>query len=187
WLAGVAGLLVARLAGPRAGTVERVARACFMLLVAYIALMTAGSWRARTLAAAWLDEHGVAWEQLVPNPVAANSFAREVIVVRDDRYAFLRVGLLGGDVGVSAPEVARGDDATRVIAAALARQEHAGLRNWLRLPAYEVYREAGGWRVVVRDMRYARLGRRAPGEADIVVSDADVAAIGPGTADVPRP
>jgi inner membrane protein len=187
WLVGVVCLLVARLSGPRAAAVERLARGCFAALVVYVALMTAGSWRARTLAAAWLDAHALPYEHLVPNPLAANSLAREVIVVRDDRYAFLRVELCGGAVGVSAPDVARGDDATRVIGAALARPEHAGLRNWLRLPAYEVYREGGGWRVIVRDMRYARLGRSGPGDADITVSDAEVAAVPSGAAHVPRP
>lgn len=174
WMAGVIGILAARLGVPRSATIQRVARTCIAALVAYIALMTAGSWHARTTAATWLDQHHVVYADMVANPVAANSFAREVVVVHDDRYSFLRVGLLSGKITIAAPEVARGDDATRVIAAALSMPGHAGLRIWTRLPAYEVYREAGGWRVVVSDMRYARVG--GPGDADIAVSDAAVAA-----------
>lgn len=176
WLAGVTAIAIARTRAPRPDAIERVGRVCFALLVAYLGLMVAGSWRARSLAAEWLSGHGIAFTQLVANPLAAESLTREVIVVDADRYRFLRVPLLGGTIGVSAPEVARGDEATRVIAAALAIPAHRGLGNWLRLPAYEVYRDGAGWRVVVRDMRYARLGGRGPGSADIRVSDAEVAA-----------
>ena len=181
WVAGVAGILAARLRVQHAPVVRRVAQACFVALVAYIALMGAGSWRAGTLASAWLDDRGMAFREVVVNPVAANSLAREVIVVHDDRYSFLRVSWVSGAVATSAVDVARGADAPSIIAAALSTPDHRGLGNWLRLPAYEVYRDAGSWRVVVRDMRYAQFGRGGLGDAVIDVPDAHVAARPPPT------
>ncbi len=176
WLAGVLGIIVARLLTPRGVVVMRVAQACLVVLVGYIALMGVGSWRARTLVSAWLTQHDIAFVDVVANPLAADSLAREVIVVHDDRYSFVRVSLLTGAVAIAADDVARGDAPAPVIAAALSAPDRRGLRNWLRLPAYEVYRVDGKWRVVVHDVRYARLGRRGPGEAVIDVSDAEVAA-----------
>ena len=94
WLAGVLGIVVARLTVRHATMVMRIAQASLVVLVAYIAMMGVGSWRARALASAWLAQQGIAFVGVVANPLAADSLAREVIVVRDDRYSFVRVSLL---------------------------------------------------------------------------------------------
>jgi inner membrane protein len=169
WLAGVIGIGIARVAVRQASTVRRVAQVFLGVLVVYIALMWMGSWRARSLASGYLTQRGIGYNAVVANPIAADSLTREVIVVHDDRYSLLRVSLVDGAVANDGPDVARGDAATRVIDAALSAPEHRGLRNWLRLPAYEVDRDAAGWRVVVRDLRYSRLGRRGPGETTMHV------------------
>lgn len=176
WLVAVTAILAARLTVRDAARVRHIASVSVALLLGYIGLMAIGSARARGVASEWLTQQGVAFERVVANPVAADSFRRQVIVVREDRYMFVDVSLLDGRVAASGADIERGDGPAPVIAAALARPEHRGLRNWLRLPAYETYRVPGGWRVVVRDVRYANLGRRGPGEAVVEMTDDEIAA-----------
>ena len=82
-----------------------------------------------------------------------------MIVVREDRYTFLKVDVVTGgcspgpDIPINGP--------TEVTDAALNAPQVRGLRNWLRFPSFEVEPVADGYRVHIRDVRYSRFGARA--------------------------
>ena len=93
-------------------------------------------------------------------PLPVDSFVREVIVVREDRYTFLKVNVLTGSLQPFGPDVPL-NGPTAVTDAALNAPQVRGLRNWLRFPSFEVEQVADGYRVHIRDVRYSRFGARA--------------------------
>jgi len=169
WLIGVVGILLFRF-WPRVRLASAaVARAGLAGAAIYIVAMIAGSVYARGLAADDLAARGIAPRALVANPPPANPFAREIIVVFDDRYTFLRTDLLRGTVAPGGEDVPRGGP-PEVVAAAFGAAGLEGLRNWSRLPAFDAEPlPAGGWTVRIRDVRYPGFGGRGPGAATVTL------------------
>jgi inner membrane protein len=168
WLVGIAAIVFLRVRRDRTPlSVERVATVCGVVLAVYIAGMLVGTAVAERQVEAWLRAQGLAVERTVAGPLAANPFKRDVIALVLGRYAFVEVDWLAGegarfrrsheDLPREAPD--------RIVQAALALPRLRGFSNWLRFPTYRVEETAGGYRVVLQDVRYSRMRRTGIGTA----------------------
>jgi inner membrane protein len=104
----------------------------------------------------------------VAGPLPANPFKWDVIALGAERYHFVEVDWLGGARGrlrTSHPPLPR-EAPGPVVEAALAAPQVRGFRNWLRFPTYQVSETAGGYRVLIQDVRYSR-SRNAIGTAAV--------------------
>jgi inner membrane protein len=104
---------------------------------------------------------------VMAGPVPANPFVRDVIVMDGDHYHFLEFDWLAN------PRIRVGDAALPIgprgpiTEAALSAPQIEGLRTWMRFPSFEVVETADGYRVTIRDVRYARLSRSGIGYAAV--------------------
>ena len=116
----------------------------------------------------WLTERGVVPVETMAGPLLANPFARDIIVADEWHYHFLELNWLGPErIRISGAAIDRGNVGP-VVEAALSAPHVQGLATWARFPVYvvEEYPDAG-YRVTIRDVRYARLG--GAGFGDTVV------------------
>jgi inner membrane protein len=162
WLLGVAAIVALRLRGAEHGAVAQTARAGLALSLVYVVLMVAGSRIGASQVSRWLDGQGRTYRRVAAGPLPVNPFIREAIVVQQDRYSFFVVNVITGDVRPSSEDVPI-NGPTPVTEAAIGSPGVRGLRTWIRFPAYEVHPVDGGYRVTIRDVRYARLGERGRG------------------------
>ena len=155
WLLSLGAWLLAR---PRlkAASWPRLATGALVVAAAYIAVMFAGSRLAERQVRRMAADRGWAAGEVAAMPVAAAPLRRVVIVVEPDRYRFVPLNWLTGPDRRAEPiEFARGPR-DRVVEAALRAPFVKGVRRWLRFPGYEVRPlAAGGYRVVIRDARFA--------------------------------
>jgi inner membrane protein len=156
WCGGVAALIAMRY--PARVLPAPVARAAVVLVAGYAIAMVAFGALAAAQAKAFIEaREGQAATHAVANPEPGDPFSREVIVVTERRYHFVRVGWLspGGPTSSRAPlPIPRLDDP--IVKAALAQPSIRGFTNWMRLPYVEIVETEGGHRVVLRDLRYSR-------------------------------
>ncbi len=163
WGLGLAALAGLRLRGvtPRSRAV--VARTCLIGGVVYIAAMIAGSRLAGTQARQWLADRNIEAEIAMAGPVAVNPFVRDIVASTGERYHFLVVNWLSdAPIRESGPSVAIGERGP-IVRAALESPDIQGTRRWLRLPSYDVQELADGYRVTIRDLRFARRARSGLG------------------------
>ncbi|WP_223759615.1 hypothetical protein [Myxococcus sp. RHSTA-1-4] len=107
-------------------------------------------------------------ERIIAGPIPANPFVRDIIALAPDRYHFVSANFLEPEenrLRFSDASQPREPQPGPVIQAALAAPELRGLATWLRLTTYEVVRTEGGWRVTIRDVRYARMQSNGLGTA----------------------
>lgn len=167
WGMAVAAIVGLRLWGGLQAHIPRLAAGCLLCASVYAAAMAAGSRLAAARVEAWLAAHGERGAVVMAGPVPANPFARDVVVRDGARYRFIDLDWTrSAPIRVAGPPIPRGvQDAA--VAAALAAPHVQGTRTWLRLPAHRVEATDAGYRVTIRDVRYAR--NRAAGFGTVVV------------------
>ena len=156
WLLGVVAVAALRVRAGRGGPAPRLAIACLALAGVYIGAMTVGTQIARRQVHAWLQTQQLVATAIMAGPVPANPFRRQVIIEAADRYSFLELDWLGDPLlRVTDSAIAR-TKVTPPIAAALRAPSVRGLAGWVRFPSYAVERLPDGYRITIRDMRFAR-------------------------------
>jgi inner membrane protein len=170
WCVAVAVIVLARaIAGPRIRTVP-LTRTALTVLLLYVVTMFAGSRVAESHALQWARSQGIKPEDAIANPLPARILERDVIIVARDRYHFVDASVLSAEaVRPTNAAMPRLDRADSVIAAALDAPEVRGFRTWMRLPSARTERRPGGHRVVLYDVRYARVDGRERGIGRAVV------------------
>jgi inner membrane protein len=170
WCVAVAIIVLARaIAGPRIRTAP-LTRAALTVLLLYVVTMFAGSRVAESHALQWARSQGIEPEDAIANPLPARILERDVIIVARDRYYFVDASVLSAEaVRPTNAAMPRLDRADPVIAAALDAPEVRGFRTWMRLPSASTERRPGGHRVVLYDVRYARVDGRERGIGRAVV------------------
>lgn len=167
WVMGVAAIVAARVTGVRPRTVTRVAIVCLSVAALYVVVTLGGNRVAHRQASAWLRAQDLGATVVMVGPVPAKPLARDVIARSDDRYHFVEVEWAGSErLRFSHPPIAINDSGP-VVAAALQAPSVRGLRAWLRFPAFEVETTGWGYRVSIRDVRYAREGATNLGTATV--------------------
>lgn len=171
WLASIGAWLVARRL-VKASSRPRVAVIALLVAAAYAGAMIAGSRLAERQVRQLGAHRGWVFEQVTAMPVPVEPLRRTVIVVTADQYLFVPVDWLRGpDPGVQPTVVSRGAR-DPVVDAALSAPFVQGVRGWLRFPSYEVATLAdGGYRVIIRDARFA-IGN-LPGFGVVAIVDLD--------------
>lgn len=175
WLVGAAAVVGVRAWGGAQKHVARVAVGCLTCATLYIGLMHVGSRLAASQVVDWMSERDdtPVEVEIMAAPRPANPFVRDVVVADDDHYHFLEVDWWRDDpVQIASPAIERGpstDDP--VVAAAIAAPQVQGLMRWIRFPAYAVETLTDGYRVTIRDMRYARLTGSALGDAAVELDE----------------
>lgn len=173
WIVGFAAVVGVRTWGIAQQRLSRVATACLVFAVVYTAAMVAGSRLASREVTDWLAQRGDVGAVVMAGPLPANPFVRDIIVVDESHYHFLELNWLRQDrVRVSGNSVPRGPTGP-VIEAAVSAPHIQGAMTWMRFPAYVVEPLEDGFRVTIRDMRYARLDGLGIGTA-IVELDQDL-------------
>ena len=159
-----------------AGLQHRLARVATLTLavaVVYAGAMLAITQLTRWRVERWLEAQDLVPQQVMAGPVPLNPFVREVIVVDDEHYHFLRMNWLAKEsIRVSSESIPRGEPGP-LVEAALEAPHVQGLRIWMRFPSYQVEELADGYRVVIRDIRYSRRGVASIGTG-IVELDRDL-------------
>ena len=173
WIAGVATIAGLRAWGGVQTRLPRVATIGLACATVYMVAMVSGSRVAERQVTEWLAERGTVPVEIMAGPVPANPFARAIVVVDRQHYHFLEVNWLNADrIRISSPAIDR-SPAGRVVEAALAAPHIQGITTWIRFPAYTVEELSDGYRVTIRDVRYARLGGTGLGDA-VVELDRDL-------------
>lgn len=174
WCLAVAVILLVRWQGWFQDREHLVARAAFGVLVLYILLMFTGSrmtvWHAKDQ----LASVGVEVREVMAEPLPARLMLRDGVAVSDTHYYLFRVNWLNGETFEFMGDPVPVNEPDRIAEAALRSPEVQGLRNWMRFPAYEVRPlEGGGWRVFIRDLRFAAPDQEADSGIGIAVVDLD--------------
>jgi len=172
WLVGIANIVYLRVRAVRSVPAERVATVCGVLLVLYLGAMFAGSRLASAQVMEWMQQRGTKVESTMAGPLPANPFVRDVIVLTPEHYEFVEVDWLAGEEGryrISHATLPR-DMSHPAVKAALAAPQVRGFANWLRFPTYQLEQTAGGYRVVLQDVRYSRT-RNGIGTAIVELDD----------------
>ena len=170
FIAGLLGLAAARVRGlprtPLGG--EHLNRGALALVSTYVLVMVASS----TLAHRWtlekLVKDGHTVEKLMVGPTPMSPFTRDVVFSTPSSY---RHGSLSAGTSIDltlSPEVIPRNEGAPLAVRALAAPELRGFAIWARFPWAEIEEEPHGFRVTLRDARYAR-SRRSDGFGTAVV------------------
>jgi inner membrane protein len=174
WLVGVGLIVAGRLRGLPTRAVGRLASTAVVLVALYVVAVFHGNRIAEERTSQWLRAQGLQAEVVMVGPVPARPFARDVVARTVDHYHFVEMAWFGREPFViSHPPVPIGDEDDAVIRAALRAPSVRGLRAWLRLPAYAVERTQEGYRVTIRDVRYARPESERPTSLGRAIVDLD--------------
>ncbi|MEX0770631.1 MAG: metal-dependent hydrolase [Balneolaceae bacterium] len=174
WCIAVAAILLIRWLGWFRDRIHHVALGCFGIFALYLLFMFAGSrftvWQVENKLAA----RGVEVKEVMPEPLPARLILREGVAVSETHYYLFRVNWLDGDsfeimedpIPVKKPDL--------IVEAALRSPAVQGLHNWMRFPDYEVRAlDGGGWRVIIRDLRFAPPDSEAESGFGIAIVDLD--------------
>ena len=173
WVAGVATIAGIRVWGGIQTRLPRVVTIGLASTAVYMVAMVSGSQVAERQVTEWLAERGTVPVEIMAGALPANPFARNIVVADRQHYHFLEVNWLNADrIQVSSPAIDRGPGG-RVVEAALTAPHIQGITTWIRFPAYTVEQLPDGYRVTIRDVRYARLGGADLGDA-VVELDRDL-------------
>ena len=136
---------------------ERIVQVSLALTCAYAIAMTVESRIVERRARHWLATQGTTAIEVAALPVLVNPFVRDVVVLEPAAYEFLIFdGLSSPSFTKTTLRVARSEP-DAIVSAALNAPRVQGLREWLRFPTYQVERLPDGYRVGIRDVRFARL------------------------------
>ena len=168
WVAGVATIVGVRTWGDSQTRLpHHVATLCLACAAAYIVAMVAGSRVAERQVTEWLAHRGTVPIEIMASPLPANPFARGIVVTDQQHYHFLDVNWLRAErFRISRPAIDRGPGGP-VVEAALRAPHVQGLTTWIRFSAYTVEELPDGYRVTIRDARYAGRGVAGLGNAVI--------------------
>ncbi|MEX2573908.1 MAG: metal-dependent hydrolase [Balneolaceae bacterium] len=155
WCAGVAAILVSRWRGWFRGRSRRLAAICLAALLGYVTLMLAGSRMTVREAGKEFSSRGIEIRRIMASPRPARLFTRDGLAESDDYYYRFRVNWLKSDRFEQMGEPIPVEEPDEIVQMALESPEIRGFRNWMRFPAYEVQPLEDGWRVIIRDLRYA--------------------------------
>ena len=154
WLTGLAVIIVVRWSGWHRGANRPIALSLLLTLVLYIAFMFTGSKLTASHAKSHLTNQGIDVQQVMPNPLPARPLLRSGVAVSESNYYRFRINWLRPDSFELSGEPIPIVEPDRIIKAALNSPDIQGLRNWIRFPYYEVQQLDGGWKVIIRDLRY---------------------------------
>jgi inner membrane protein len=155
WLVAIAAIVALRLGGWLRARSRRLAVLSLALASVYVAAMISSSVYSAAVAAAEFEARGVAVNDALPDPVPGNPLKREGIVTSDGEYRFFAVRLASRPRFEETRAPLAIEDPGAIVEAALASPEVRGFRNWMRYPSWDVRRLDDGWRVILRDLRYA--------------------------------
>ena len=156
WLLGVLTIIALRLRGAEQRA-RAIAGRCLLALVLYIGSMVIASRRAVANVDGWLHTQQIHATVLAADPQPGNPFRRVVIAKAGEHYYFVeRSWLPASTLRFDRPPLPVGPR-DGPAAAALALDALQGFRAWLRFPSVVVEPIDGGYKVTIRDARYARL------------------------------
>jgi inner membrane protein len=161
FLGGLLGLALARVTGiPRtASGGEQLQRGALALVSTYVLLMVATSAAAHRWTLEKLEKEGFSVEELMVGPTPMSPFTRDVVFSTPTSY---RHGSLSAGASIAltlSPEVIPRNESSPLAVRALAAPEVRGFATWTRFPWAEIAEETEGFRVTLRDARYARRSR----------------------------
>jgi inner membrane protein len=161
FVAGLLGLAAARafeLPRTEAGGL-RLNQGALALVAGYVIAMISLSGYARSWTLRKLRAEGHDVREIMVGPTPITPFARDVVFATPSSYRHGALALgLPSELTVSSEEIPRNDDSP-LAARALQDPEVRGFAVWARFPWASIEEEPDGFRVTLRDARYARLPR----------------------------
>lgn len=155
WGLGVATIVVMRLGGWFDQRHTQIGAVTLTLAAMYVCAMIFGTVQARSAATAHFADQGVEVESLMAGPVPGDPLVRSGLLASPSDYHYFEVDPLADpSIDEPRPPLAR-QPRDRIIEAALAAPQVRGFQNWMRFPYYQVDQLDDGWRVTIRDLRYA--------------------------------
>lgn len=155
WGLGVATIVVMRLAGWLENRTRQLATVALGLSAIYIAAMLSGTIYTRSLATDAFADRGVEVDHILSGPVPGNPLVREGLVRGNGEYRYFLIDPLADETFVEPQPSVPVEAPSPVVRAALAAPQVRGFQNWARFPSWEVVKLDDGWRVILRDLRYA--------------------------------
>jgi inner membrane protein len=146
----------------------RLHRGALALVALYILSMVALSSVAHRWTLAELKAQGLTVERLMVAPTPMTPFTRDVVAVTPSSYRHGSLSLWPSPKLTLSPEGIPRDDDSPLAIRALRQPEVKGFAVWARFAWAEVVEEPQGFRVTLRDARYAR-SRRSDGFGTAVV------------------
>lgn len=156
WIALLAGVVVARVAGRRkSARPETAARVALGVVLVYVFAMLVSSRVGRPLVAEKAGlAAGTASDRVLVSPVPLDPF-RRIVVVEDERvYRMGNLAWLPHAAVSLSPGVLPKNDGDPAVRAAASTENGRKFLVWARYPYYEIHREAGQTRVTLGDARY---------------------------------
>jgi len=173
WAMSITIIAVMRIRCASNWKVERNTKIGLSIACVYAILMIGGSKMAERQVEDWLTERGSTFSEIMAGPLPANPFVREVIVADRHHYHFLELNWLSENtIRIAGPSLERGGDGA-IVRAALTAPHVRGLRTWMRFPSFTIENLSDGYRVSIRDVRYAR-GASAGFAQTVVILDSEL-------------
>jgi inner membrane protein len=160
FVAGLIGIAAARAKSlPRtASGGERLHRGALAVVSAYVLLMIALAALGHRWTREKLEEDGHTVEELMVGPTPMSPFTRDVVLSTPSTYRHGSLSLLPSmKLKLSSEVITRNENAP-IVLRALGERDVRGFAIWARFPWAEVVEEPEGFRVTLRDFRYARSG-----------------------------
>lgn len=157
WALAVGAIVSMRMRGWFVQKSHAMATVALVLASLYVAAMLGTSAHTRSMATDAFEQRGMDVQNVLPSPAPGNPFARDGVVEGRDEYRFFEIDLLADTPLVEAKEPVPIEASHPAVEAALALPEVRGFRNWIRFPHFEARRLDDGWRVFLRDLRYAEI------------------------------
>ena len=174
WALAVSLIVMLRLGGWLKERSRRVAMVALALAALYVAAMVGSSAYTSGLAEAEFEARGVPVYDSLASPIPGNPLARDGLVASSDEYRFFAIDLLARPSFSETHAPVAIEDPDAIVTAALAAPEVRGFRNWMRFPTWEVRRQGDGWRVILRDLRFASIDAEEGFGVAVVVLDEDL-------------
>ena len=169
WVMSITGISVMRMRCMSSWKVERNTRICLGIACVYAVLMIGGSRIAERQVENWLTDRGSTFLDIMAGPLPANPFVRDIIVADRHHYHFLELNWLSQNtIQIAGPSLDRGTDGA-IVQAALTAPHVRGLRTWMRFPAFTIEDVSDGYRVSIRDVRYARSANAGFSETVVIL------------------
>lgn len=155
WCVGVAVISWFRWKWYRTKKLDNLARACLGIFAVYIIAMVGLSYLAEKQVVEWMLRRDDSPVTIMVSPTPGNPFRWDIVVSDRDHYHFLVVDWLAGQtIRISRESIERGPTGP-VVQAALTAPEVQGMATWMRFPIFAVKQTVFGYRVSIRDARYA--------------------------------
>jgi inner membrane protein len=167
---GLVALAALRGAGlPRTeASAERLHRGALAFVAIYIGAMVALSAFAYRWTLRNLTEEGYGIEKLMVAPTPMSPFTKDVVFSTKSSYRYGSLSLWPPMRLSLSQEILERSENSALASRALQQPEVQGFATWVRFPWAEVAEETEGFRVTLRDARYARiLGSRGFGSASV--------------------